>query len=165
MPNPTEVPVAAPRGTDVPDRRHDGSLQKPHPICTIPAPPRGPTGPARGASETETTRRGLPAKQLSRRCTVHWMALALVGAATAPLLPTGQACKTLDAGMHSTCAIVNSGRVKCWGYGTNGGLGYGNTNDIGDNELPSSVGFVDVGGNATQVTVGDQLACVLLTTN
>jgi cysteine-rich repeat protein len=48
----------------------------------------------------------------------------------------------LDAGQAHTCARLESGRVRCWGEGSHGRLGYGNVNDIGDNELPSSAGDV-----------------------
>ena len=30
----------------------------------------------------------------------------------------------------------------CWGWNINGQLGYGDTNDIGDNEVPSGAGDV-----------------------
>ena len=41
------------------------------------------------------------------------------------------------AGQHS-CAIVPGGALRCWGYGGDGALGYGNTNDIGDDEAPAT---------------------------
>lgn len=41
-----------------------------------------------------------------------------------------------------TCAQLASGGVRCWGMGTRGRLGYGNTTTLGDNEVPSSVGDV-----------------------
>ena len=44
-----------------------------------------------------------------------------------------------------TCAILDNGTVRCWGLGDDGQLGYGNTDDIGDNETPGSVGPVDLG--------------------
>jgi hypothetical protein len=34
--------------------------------------------------------------------------------------------------------------VQCWGEAASGALGYGNTTDIGENEFPSSVGFVQI---------------------
>ncbi|WP_240480321.1 RCC1 domain-containing protein [Enhygromyxa salina] len=51
----------------------------------------------------------------------------------------------IAAGRRHTCAIMDDASVKCWGDGDGGKLGYGNTTDIGDDELPSSVGAVDVG--------------------
>lgn len=68
------------------------------------------------------------------------------------------------AGYSHTCALFSNGRVKCWGAGSSGQLGYGNTSTIGDNELPSSVGFVDVGGNTVEIAVGDIHTCARLDT-
>ena len=64
-----------------------------------------------------------------------------------------------------TCALLDNGRVRCWGNGYWGQLGYGNTNDIGDDEAPASAGDVDVGGVAVQLAVGYSHTCVLLETN
>jgi cysteine-rich repeat protein len=64
-------------------------------------------------------------------------------------------------GLH-TCVLINNGKVRCWGNGANGQLGYGNTENIGDDELPSSAGNVDIGGKVTQITAGAGHTCVLL---
>ncbi|HEY6561925.1 MAG TPA: RCC1 domain-containing protein, partial [Polyangiaceae bacterium] len=45
-----------------------------------------------------------------------------------------------------------------------GQLGYGNMNDIGDNELPSSAGNVNVGGAIVQIVAGSFHTCALLST-
>ena len=42
--------------------------------------------------------------------------------------------------------MLDNGRVRCWGFGGNGRLGYGNTDTIGDNETPGSVGPIAAGG-------------------
>src|SRR5690606_36250495 len=68
----------------------------------------------------------------------------------------------LAAGSNHTCAVVSDGRVRCWGQGTFGRLGYGNTNHIGDDEEPASVGDVDVGGTVTQLAAGALHTCALL---
>ena len=52
----------------------------------------------------------------------------------------------ISAGSEHTCALLNTGKVRCWGYGTYGQLGYGNVTDIGDDETPASAGDVNVGG-------------------
>ncbi len=52
----------------------------------------------------------------------------------------------ISAGADHTCAVLDNGRVRCWGYGAEGQLGYGNTNTIGDNETPASVRPVAAGG-------------------
>ncbi|MCB1214326.1 MAG: DUF4215 domain-containing protein [Deltaproteobacteria bacterium] len=69
----------------------------------------------------------------------------------------------LAAGYSHTCALLETGGVKCWGEASFGQLGYGNTEDIGDDELPSSVGEVDIGigGNIVQLVTGGYHTCVL----
>jgi cysteine-rich repeat protein len=61
-----------------------------------------------------------------------------------------------------TCALLNTGNVRCWGSGFSGQLGYGNTDDIGDDEHPASAGDVDVGGTVVQITAGYAHICALL---
>jgi alpha-tubulin suppressor-like RCC1 family protein len=48
----------------------------------------------------------------------------------------------LSAGGAHTCAIALVGSIRCWGRNEQGQLGYGNTNNIGDNEVPASAGNV-----------------------
>ncbi len=74
----------------------------------------------------------------------------------------GGAVKMLAAGEYATCALLVVGSVRCWGSGTLGGLGYGNTNDIGDDETPASAGDIDVGGTVTHIDVGFLHACATL---
>jgi cysteine-rich repeat protein len=70
----------------------------------------------------------------------------------------------ISAGDAHRCLLTRSGKVKCWGQGDFGQLGYGNTNDIGDNETPASVGFVNVGGVVKQISTGFSHTCALLDT-
>ena len=52
-------------------------------------------------------------------------------------------------------------RVRCWGYGGSGQLGYANTNNIGDNELPNAVGPVNLGsGRTARAIAGGSAALV-----
>jgi alpha-tubulin suppressor-like RCC1 family protein len=76
----------------------------------------------------------------------------------------GGTATQIAAGTYHTCALLTSGQVRCWGDGQFGQLGYGNTNDIGDNELPFSAGVVSVGGTVTQIAAGSFHTCALLTT-
>jgi len=83
-------------------------------------------------------------------------------------LPGGKGAVAIDAGAASTCAILTTGRVTCWGYGPGGRLGYGNTNNIGDNETPATNpangGLVALHGNLTaiDISVGTNHACAVL---
>ncbi len=67
-----------------------------------------------------------------------------------------------SVGQAHTCALLNTGNVKCWGYGYYGSLGYGNTNSIGGNGTPANAGNVDVGGFVTQISTGQNHTCALL---
>lgn len=60
------------------------------------------------------------------------------------------------------CALLEGGTVRCWGWGSNGSLGSGATETLGDEpgEMPPPV--VDVGGIASQIFAGFQHACALL---
>ena len=64
-------------------------------------------------------------------------------------------------GLH-TCVLLESGVVRCFGDGTNGQLGYANTDDIGDNEPAVSVGVVDVGGVVESISAGMIHTCAQL---
>ncbi|KIG17044.1 Microbial collagenase, secreted [Enhygromyxa salina] len=68
------------------------------------------------------------------------------------------------AATEHTCALIEGGAVRCWGSGTVGKLGLGNTTFIGDNELPSAVGPVNLGGTAVQIAAGAVHTCALLDT-
>jgi alpha-tubulin suppressor-like RCC1 family protein len=72
----------------------------------------------------------------------------------------------LVAGYQHVCALLSDSSVKCWGYAQYGQLGYGNTRNIGDNELPSSVGSVRIttapGVRVTRLAAGAHHTCALL---
>jgi alpha-tubulin suppressor-like RCC1 family protein len=72
----------------------------------------------------------------------------------------------LAAGSFHTCALLSDGSVQCWGGGLVGKLGYGNTEDIGDDELPSSLGPVqltnDVSLKAIALVAGGEHTCALM---
>ena len=76
----------------------------------------------------------------------------------------GGTVQQIAAGAYHTCALLTTGVVRCWGLGGEGQLGYGNTNTIGDNETPASVGDVAVGGPVQQLTAGLYHTCALLAT-
>jgi alpha-tubulin suppressor-like RCC1 family protein len=48
----------------------------------------------------------------------------------------------IAAGEQHTCAVLETGTVRCWGNNHFGQLGYGNTAPVGDDETPASVGDV-----------------------
>lgn len=81
---------------------------------------------------------------------------------TAGDVDVGEGVIQLTAGQYHTCALLFGGHVRCWGAGNHGRLGYGNTNNIGDNETPASAGDVDVGGAVTQLTAGYEHTCAVV---
>ncbi len=74
--------------------------------------------------------------------------------------------RRIAVGGNHTCAVLDTGNVRCWGLNTRGQLGYGSTNSnpkIGDNEAPYSVGDVNLGGApVADVVAGAEHTCVLL---
>jgi len=51
---------------------------------------------------------------------------------------------SIAGGFSHYCAVLDDGTVRCWGYNAYGQLGYGNTNNLGDDELPSTAGDIAV---------------------
>ncbi|MCA9716917.1 MAG: hypothetical protein H6713_37210 [Myxococcales bacterium] len=80
----------------------------------------------------------------------------------APIVDVGGPVTQVVAGEHHTCALLEGGSVRCWGYGGHGALGYGNTTQIGDNESPASAGDVPVGEPVIQLAAGRYFTCALL---
>ena len=79
-------------------------------------------------------------------------------------LGPGARAIAIDAGSEHTCAVLDDGTVRCWGVARSGKLGYGNLNDIGDDEAPGSAGPVDLGPGrrATAITAGPGHTCAAL---
>jgi alpha-tubulin suppressor-like RCC1 family protein len=76
----------------------------------------------------------------------------------------GGSVAQLAVGWNRTCALLETGAVRCWGFGEYGQLGYGNRNDVGDDEVPAAAGDVDVGGPVVQLAAGASHTCALLET-
>lgn len=68
----------------------------------------------------------------------------------------------VSVGRRHMCAVLDDGRVRCWGWNNHGQLGLGNTDNIGDDETPASVAPVDLSGPAEQVACGSLHSCALL---
>ncbi|MGE0028290.1 MAG: hypothetical protein AB7O78_14825 [Thermoleophilia bacterium] len=85
----------------------------------------------------------------------------LSAASAAPVnLGPGRTARAVVAGDYHTCAIADDGSVHCWGFGANGRLGYGNTNNI---LSPSAAPAVDLGGRrAVAITAGASHTCVIV---
>jgi len=77
---------------------------------------------------------------------------------------TGGVVTQITAGNLHTCALLETGTVRCWGYGVNGQLGYNNANNVGYSAATSIVnsGDVDVGGRVIHISNGANHTCAVL---
>jgi alpha-tubulin suppressor-like RCC1 family protein len=75
----------------------------------------------------------------------------------------GKAVGIVAGGLH-TCALLESGAIRCWGDGQQGQLGHGRILIVGDGETPAALGDVPVGGAVVELTAGWQHTCALLET-
>jgi cysteine-rich repeat protein len=82
----------------------------------------------------------------------------------AGLVNIGGKVMQVAVGVEHSCALLTNGRVRCWGRGLFGRLGYGNQDNIGDNEDPATAGDVVLSSLAIQITAGDDFSCALLDT-
>ena len=71
---------------------------------------------------------------------------------------------SLSLGEQHTCALLDGGAIKCWGGNSSGQLGLGHRHTIGDNEVPSSIESINLGGQAVEIASGDYFSCARLTT-
>lgn len=78
-----------------------------------------------------------------------------------PPVSLGGAVSFLDASGEHTCALLNNGDVRCWGFSFRGVLGYGDNESIGNDEVPSSVLPVNVGGGVILLAAGATHNCAL----
>ncbi len=66
----------------------------------------------------------------------------------------------LAVGYKHTCAVTESGKLYCWGYGGDGALGTGSLDDVGNDLTPALFGHVlqDV----VSVAAGENFTCAIL---
>jgi alpha-tubulin suppressor-like RCC1 family protein len=81
-------------------------------------------------------------------------------------LGTGRTAKHVALGVYHTCAILDNDSLKCWGQGTEGAIGLGDTVARGDgaNEMGDALPIVNVGAGrlVKGVTAGGAFTCALL---
>ena len=80
-----------------------------------------------------------------------------------PSVAIGGSVSEISVSWYSSCALLDSDKLRCFGSGGYGQLGYGNTQDIGDDEAPATAGDVQVGGKVKQIAAGPDHTCVVLT--
>jgi alpha-tubulin suppressor-like RCC1 family protein len=81
-------------------------------------------------------------------------------------LGAGRTAKVLAVGADHSCAILDDGRLKCWGDNSRGELGLGDSNHRGDGpgEMGDQLGVVDLGTgrSAKALSLGNRHTCALL---
>ena len=99
--------------------------------------------------------------------------LTAVASMTALTVPVAEATAAdpnaviaVAPGGYHTCALLRDGRVKCWGSSMYGQLGYGDTDNRGDNagEMGDNLPAVDLGTGlkAKAITSSNGHSCALL---
>ena len=88
------------------------------------------------------------------------------GALQAVSLGTGRTARAVATGEAHTCALLDDGRVKCWGANGMGQLGLGDSNVRGDQpgEMGDALPFVNLGSGRTAVAIaaGGNHTCAVL---
>jgi alpha-tubulin suppressor-like RCC1 family protein len=82
-----------------------------------------------------------------------------INAPLAAIVNTGEKAVQLSAGASHTCALLASNNVMCWGAASSGQLGYGNMNNIGDNEDPVTAGYVSLPAQISTISMGANHSC------
>lgn len=81
--------------------------------------------------------------------------------ASGAIITLGGNAVAISAGSQHTCALLDDGIVRCWGVGDKGRLGYGNTDNVGDLNVPAEF-TVMLPGAATQISAGRAHTCAVL---
>ena len=84
-------------------------------------------------------------------------------------LGTNVIVKAIVAGQDYSCALINDGDVKCWGWNGYGQLGQGHDDNIGDDpsEMGDNLPTIDLGEDVSvkAIAAGYLHVCVLLNTD
>ena len=73
----------------------------------------------------------------------------------------GVAVQVVTGSWHS-CALLDDGTVRCWGWGgVESRLGYGNGDEVGAESTPASAGPVPIGRQVVQLAAGADHTCAL----
>ena len=74
----------------------------------------------------------------------------------------GEPAVQITSGRYHTCALLESGSVRCWGKNLYGQLGLGKTEKVGDDESPADEQPVPLGDVALQLSAGGHHTCAVL---
>ncbi|MEM6993116.1 MAG: hypothetical protein AAF721_21565 [Myxococcota bacterium] len=70
----------------------------------------------------------------------------------------------IAGGSDHTCALFDTGAVKCWGDNAAGQLGAGDVMALGDDEPLDEAQFINLGGTGVAIAAGREHTCVVLQT-
>jgi alpha-tubulin suppressor-like RCC1 family protein len=73
----------------------------------------------------------------------------------------GERAIEVRSGFDHTCVLTENGRVRCWGKGDAGRLGYGDTEPLFSPKTGDGA-YVDIGGPAMGLALGHDHTCALL---
>lgn len=84
--------------------------------------------------------------------------------ASLPAVDLGGKAIAISAGTYHSCAVLEGGKVKCWGANKDGELGQGDDRPRGakPNEMGTNLAAVDLGGVATAVVAANATSCAIL---
>lgn len=74
----------------------------------------------------------------------------------------GMKATDLAVGIQHSCAVLENGKVLCWGEGYLGQLGTMNTGTVGDDEVPATAPTVSLGYSAARIYSGQVHMCAVL---
>jgi len=74
----------------------------------------------------------------------------------------GGVATAIDGHGDHACALLDDGTARCWGFNEDGALGQGDTETIGDDELPTSVPAIAFDEPITEIQTALRHTCVRL---
>jgi alpha-tubulin suppressor-like RCC1 family protein len=80
-------------------------------------------------------------------------------------VPLGGVAVQIAAGNAHTCAALDDGALRCWGNNQSGGLGYGHTDNLGDDAAEMPVPDVPLPGPVSRIALGDYHTCAVVGSN
>ena len=80
-------------------------------------------------------------------------------------ISVGGGVSKIAVGGNISCALLKTGTVRCWGNNSNGALGLGSTTPISTTQTPGTYGPITVGGVVSDIAVGANHGCAVLSSN
>lgn len=79
-------------------------------------------------------------------------------------LGAGRSATAVSAGFAHTCAVLDDGSVKCWGFGASGQLGTDGIAEVGSRpgEMGDALRPIDLGRRAFSISAGGNHTCAIL---